>query len=102
MQSYYSESDTCSQGKCFDLSELKAAVLLTLDLGYEFVKELSQKPVEMGEEVIRNAGDKGKAVVEKGKEVVDKGVETAKEHPFVTLLAAFGLGFLVVKLLKRK
>lgn len=102
MQSYYRESDSNSQGKSFDLAELKAALLLTLDLGYEFVKEISQKPLAMGEEVVEKAGEKGKDVLEKGKDVVDKGVDTAKKHPIATLLAAFGLGFLVVKLLKRK
>lgn len=93
MQDYYSENTTNS--KTIDLDQLKDAALLAIDLGYEFIKDVAQKPLAKGEEVLEKVG-------EKGKECVDKGVETAKQHPLMTLLAAFGLGFLVVKLLKRK
>lgn len=93
MQDYYTENSTNS--KTIDLDQLKDAAILAIDLGYEFIKDVAQKPLAKGEEVLDKVG-------EKGKECVDKGVETANQHPLMTLLAAFGLGFLVVKLLKRK
>ncbi|MEA4900019.1 hypothetical protein [Desulfitobacterium sp.] len=95
MQEYYTENNTAATDKTVVLDQLKDAALLALDFGYEFLKEAVQKPLEKGEEAIEKVG-------EKGKDAVDKGVETAKQHPVMTLLAAFGLGFIVVKLLKRK
>ncbi|AHF07051.1 hypothetical protein [Desulfitobacterium metallireducens] len=102
MQDYYYDNDTTTKSKAIDLDLVKDvallvkdAALIVIDLGYEFTKEVAQKPLAKGEEAIEKIG-------EKGKEAVDKGVETAKQHPLMTLLAAFGLGFLVVKLLKRK
>ncbi|AGA68365.1 hypothetical protein Desdi_0841 [Desulfitobacterium dichloroeliminans LMG P-21439] len=89
------EPTTSAQANPIDLSDVKAALLMAVDLGFEVVKEVVQKPVETGEEVAKKA-------CEEGKKVVEKGVGAAKEHPLATLLIAFGLGFLVVKLLKRK
>lgn len=95
MQDYYNENDTTIKNNTINLDQLKDAALLAIDFGYELLKDAAQKPIEKGEEAIEKIG-------EKGKDALDKGVETAKQHPFMTLLAAFGLGFLVVKLLKRK
>ena len=88
-------NETTTQANPIDLSDVKAALLMAVDLGYEVIKEVAQKPVECGGEV-------AKKVCDEGKKVVDKGVGAAKEHPIAALLIAFGLGFLVVKLLKRK
>lgn len=88
-------NETTTQANPIDLSDVKAALLMAVDLGYEVIKEVAQKPIECGGEVAKKACDEGKKVVEKG-------VGAAKEHPLATLLIAFGLGFLVVKLLKRK
>lgn len=95
MQPDYSEPTTTSQPNPIDLTDVKAALLMAVDLGYELVKEVAQKPLEAGEEVAKKA-------CEQGKKAVDKGVVAAKEHPLAALLIAFGLGFLVVKFLKRK
>lgn len=90
-----SNETTTNQANPIDLSDVKAALLMAVDLGYEVIKEVAQKPIEAGEDVAKKA-------CEEGKKAVEKGVGVAKEHPLATLLIAFGLGFLVVKLLKRK
>ncbi|AFL99400.1 hypothetical protein Desde_0965 [Desulfitobacterium dehalogenans ATCC 51507] len=90
-----SNETTTTQANPIDLSDVKAALLMAVDLGYEVIKEVAQKPIEAGEDVAKKA-------CEEGKKVVEKGAGVAKEHPLATLLIAFGLGFLVVKLLKRK
>jgi len=92
---HHNYGETSAHGNSLDLSDVKAALLMAVDLGFEALKEVAQKPIEAGEEVAMKACDEGKKVVEKG-------VGVAKEHPIATLLVAFGLGFLVVKLLKRK
>jgi len=77
-----------------DLAGLKETLFQAVDLGCEVIKELSEKPLEVGGEVAKKA-------CENGKKVVDKGLVAAKEHPLATILIAFGLGFLVAKILKR-
>jgi ElaB/YqjD/DUF883 family membrane-anchored ribosome-binding protein len=84
-----------NQGTTWDFSEVKAFLEVTLDQGSKLLKDLSQKPFESGDVLFKKAEDYSK-------KAVDKSTDAIKQHPLITLLVAFGLGFLVVKLLKRK
>ncbi|UWG98800.1 hypothetical protein LPY66_08435 [Dehalobacter sp. DCM] len=81
--------------KALDLSGLKAALGLIIEQGCEVLREVSQKPLEKGTEIVQK-------VSENGKIIVDKGVETVKKNPVASLLVALGLGFLVVLIFKKK
>ncbi|MGE4272537.1 MAG: hypothetical protein AB7E31_06655 [Desulfitobacterium sp.] len=95
MESQLNESNVGNQVNSLNLSELKAALLLVVEQGFEMLKEVSQKPLEVGGEVTQKA-------CEQGEKVINKGVEAAKEHPTEALLIAFGLGFLAAKIFRRK
>ncbi len=95
MEEQKQATNTENQGTSWDLSEVKAFLEVTLEQGSKLLKELSQKPIEGGEVLLKKAEDYSK-------KAVDKSTDAVRQHPVITLLVAFGLGFLVVKLLKRK
>ncbi len=89
-----------------EIQELKEQLSKTGQSGQQDLKDFGGRLINQREDMLRSSLDKAKQPVEKAgdysKNLIEAGEKKIEEKPLVSILAAFGIGWLVARLMERK
>lgn len=89
-----------------EIQELKEQFARTGQSGQQELKDFGGRLINQVDELLRSTLEKAKQPVEKAgdysKNLIEAGERKIEEKPLVSILAAFGIGLLVARLLERK
>ncbi|MDD3853512.1 MAG: hypothetical protein PHD40_07645 [Syntrophomonadaceae bacterium] len=89
-----------------EIQELKEQLSRTGQGGQQDLKDFGSRLINQVEDMLRDSLEKARQPIEKAgdysRNLIETGEKKIEEKPLVSILAAFGVGLLVARLLERK